>query len=149
MRPVLAYLLLVGGPLLVLLGILRTGGSLVAPPSIGGTWLIYGPTAGEVGRCLGTGASLEISQSGVRSEAVLRPAGAGLHIQLRGDRIVGAGGPTAGCGDSRIALAGQLEGGAAIPGTMTGTLTLADCAACTPLAFRATRATSATRRGDP
>src|SRR5689334_5282388 len=67
---VVAYILLVGLPLLGLAGVLRTGWSLVAPISIDGNWKIQGDASRITGQpCSKTltallNSSLAISQSG-------------------------------------------------------------------------------------
>ena len=62
LRTTLLYLVLVGVPLSGLLGILRWGESLAAPPALGAQWTLEGDGL----RCLGveTGAILAIIQSG-------------------------------------------------------------------------------------
>ena len=147
MRSALLYLVLVGGPLLVLLGILQAGAAIVPPPSIGGTWSIEEPLPGEIGRCVGSPASLEISQSGVRAEALLTPARVGVPVELRADSIVGIA-KRAGGGDclgSRISVAASVAGDERAPRELSGILTLADCGACVPAPFRAVRVARPTR----
>lgn len=53
MRFFLTYALLVGAPLLVLLGVLNAGARLHAPPSVGGEWALDPPlTVVQSGRVL-------------------------------------------------------------------------------------------------
>jgi hypothetical protein len=146
MRSVWVYVLLVGAPLVVLLGILEAGEKLVAPPSIGGGWRIEEPLMGDVARCLGGGVQLEIAQSGVRARVELGQAGA-IAVELRGDSIRGVGRPSAidRCPGGRVLVAARLTGPPSMPGVMTGTIALPECAACAPSPFRATRLPRAER----
>src|SRR5690606_1110238 len=68
MRPALLYLVLVGLPLLGVLGILRAGSGLAAPPSFGGAWALA-PASYPDG-CTPP-AELRVAQSGRRAEVAL------------------------------------------------------------------------------
>jgi hypothetical protein len=141
MRSALIYLGLVGGPILGLLGILEAGKRLVPPPSIGGVWVVQEPLGGELARCLGPGIRLEIEQSGVRAQVTLDSLRTVVNVELRADSIAGLGPAPAGggCPGGTLSLRAKLEGDGAMPREMTGALALADCPACSPATFRASR----------
>lgn len=114
MRHLLAYLLVVGGPLLGLLGVLRLGQDIRAPMAVHGAYVIRVAEADSVtpSSCLrylfsGTDSTLQITQSGAQLVATLGPE---KNVALRGALI----------GDS-ITLAGSIDA-ASLP----------DSAACAP-----------------
>ena len=157
MRSLLLYLLLVGIPAAGVAGILRAGAGLEAPASVGGQWTLDVVPPAADPRCELTSGALVISQSGVHLDAALRPSGARLRGEMRGDTIElvspvradvtdGRGGCDAAAGVRLEAVAD----GADRPAALRGTLRFAGCAACAPLAFTATRQASApAKRGHP
>ena len=141
MRSLLVYVVFVGLPLLILLGLLEAGKGLVPPPSIGGRWRLQDSLVGELGRCLGSDPELDVEQSGVRAQVRIAPAGVVVPIELADGSIAGSSRRLSedACGNGTLTLHAELPGEEPIPGVMTGTLALTDCDACAPAQFRATR----------
>jgi hypothetical protein len=146
---VLAYIFLVGLPLLGLVAVLKSGRGLAAPYSVDGAWKIDAPvdhpSSSACGNLLSSFASapLSISQSGKTLVVTMSGGtktttgtleGKTLKAQFAAAGNVG----TADCGDSGITLAATLDP-AAEPRTLRGTLAAAGCASCAPLEFRAVR----------
>jgi hypothetical protein len=129
LRTMVLYVGLVGVPLAGLVGVLRAGVGLAAPPAIGGAWVV------EVGACPGL-ERLEIDQSGRFLRA--RAGGAASDAQLDGARITATLRPAEGpCAGQTIALHGRFT-----EDVLTGTLRSEACT-CAPSAgprsFRARR----------
>lgn len=147
---VVAYILLVGVPLLCLAGVLKAGRSLSAPISVDGTWKIEADTSGlavqPCGKALTaiSSAPLVISQSGkglvVTSSSPAKAATSGV---IEGNRVT-ASFPTStlstpGCGtDSQVTLIAVVNTKSE-PRTLTGSLVASDCASCGTLQFHAAR----------
>ncbi len=149
---VIAYILLVGLPLLGLAGVLRSGRKLIAPISIDGTWKVEGdasrisnqPCAKTLSSLLNT--SLVISQSGknlaITFNNPTKTVGSGL---LEGKSLRASIGPQrdsageAGCGGDQIPILNAAIDPKSEPRILTGTLSVSECTSCTPVAFRAVR----------
>lgn len=145
---VIAYVLLVGIPLLALAGVLRSGRSLKAPFSVDGVWKVdadasHAPASGCGDLLSAMAASpLSISQSGT-SLVIGIGAGRTTTGNLDGKTVRAQFGGTvnstsAGCGDHSFALAATLDP-LTEPRTLSGKLSVDGCDTCAPLDFRATR----------
>jgi hypothetical protein len=142
---VLAYIFLVGLPLLGLAGILKSGRGLKAPFSVDGAWKIEAsaPSASPCGNLLSSisNAPLSISQSGkslvVTVSGGTKTATGTLDGKIINAQFAGADQSSA-CGDGSLALSATLDP-LAEPRTLSGTLSVEGCASCAPLAFRAVR----------
>jgi len=150
-RLILAYVFLVGIPLLGLIGIVRRGQHLQAPVSVGGSWNVeadFSPWSGKP--CvdvLGSGKQplLNISQSGDRLVLALNnPQSTVIAGSIRGTVL------TAGTQDSADSAGGSCAASQAIGITaelnkdgqqhaLTGTFKLNTCRACAPVSFHAVR----------
>lgn len=146
MKTVLIYVVLVGAPLLGLLGILRAGERIVPPHHLGGEWVLD-PAFAAAARAAcpelvfpAAGPALDVSQSGTRAVLTLNDsAGTVLDATLEGSALAAATDERSTVCEGRgLRLAAglrldpgspQLDGTAAVPG----------CAACAPVPFRATR----------
>ncbi len=137
MKSALLYLVLVGLPVLGVVGILRLGESIEPPPSVGGVWRVAGGAS-----CAVPEGAFEIEQSGVFLH-VLFPGRPAVPARLRAGAFAGAGGARAriapGCAsepvriEARTVAAGRLEGRIGTPG----------CAGCPVARFSAVRDTTA------
>jgi hypothetical protein len=150
-----AYVSLVGLPVLALIGTLRTGRRLTAPPFIGGTWTVESdmkalaaiPCAAAAIK--GPAPVLAISQSGRYLYVGLGdPADTSLAGSVEGRKIA-----------IRISNATAVAAGLCRPGnpvtlaariesekdsaTLIGEITAAGCVDCRPVPFRAFRKTAA------
>ena len=147
---VVAYILLVGLPLLGLAGVLKVGRGISAPTSIDGTWKLDADTsvlaAQPCGKTISSllSSSLVISQSGktlvLTSNSASKTTAMGT---LQGKDIAAsfatAASSTPGCGtDSRISLAAVVDP-KSDPRTLSGTLLASDCASCGSVPFHAVR----------
>jgi hypothetical protein len=149
---IVAYICLVGTPLLGLLGILRAGQHLTAPVSVGGAWSLeanYGALgSGSCTDLLATVSQpfLSIYQSGSNLVFTLNNPqkttlpgtiqGAELTMSREGAAVSTA---TAACTDPQsIQLSGTVgnQGGQRV---LRGTLAVQGCAACQPILFGAVR----------
>jgi len=149
MKAPILYPLLVGVPLLGLLGILRLGNDLVAPRSIGGEWdlsFVAPPAAAATGGCVWSAfgnqpPSFLISQSGTKAVVSFRDrSGTEMSITIDGDVITGSSADGRGepCRTGPLSLEARLTEG---PGAerMEGSFALAGCADCPPERFVAER----------
>src|SRR5687767_11211850 len=143
MRSLMLYVALVGGPLLVLLAIFQAGDGLVPPRSVGGSWDLAAPIVGPIAACAGAGpsgaADVRIIQSGVWLVVRLgADDGLQLAAELDGAQLTGRAATRAapGCPGGRLELRAILDADAA---RISGTLALADCAACGEVPFQARR----------
>jgi|SRR5215470_1632654 len=144
---VLAYILLVGLPLLGVFTILDAGRGLVPPPAVSGEWDLT-VDAGAANTCFGpltavTRQILTISQSGTAVSINFdRPQRFTLAGTLEGNRLTGVA--------SFKAPAGTCPEGAAMRWTVAvvgeprqraieGQFFLDGCQSCAPVAFRASR----------
>ena len=128
----MAYALLVGLPVLGLLGILEAGRSIAAPPAIGGEWTVEFTAAPQ---CATSSANLRqpalsISQSGVEALIMLNDGHATtVAASLEGNTL---------SAKSLTATIAGKRGSRTLEGHMS-------FAGCAPMAFRAVRATSKKR----
>ena len=148
---IIAYILLVGFPLLGLAGIMRVGRHLPAPMSVDGTWRIEADSSHLAGQpCSETlssmaHSSLVISQSGkdlqLSFSNAAKTAGSGV---IEGKTLTAATVPVkgapreAGCGEQGPVLTASVDPKSE-PRTLTGELTVAGCPACAPVQFHAMR----------
>jgi hypothetical protein len=145
MKSLVLYLVLVGSPLLGLLGILRAGERIVPPRLMGGEWELEPSVVHEgLATCFEQGSgdeSWSVSQSGTRAE-ILLPSRPRLRMsgEIRGDSLVGTAidGRTSICplGLMRIRAELRESEGAEF---LHGTLSRDDCAPCSPMPFVARR----------
>jgi hypothetical protein len=143
---ILAYIFLVGLPLLCLAAVLRSGRGLSAPYSVDGAWkLEAGVNRTSASPCDNffsaiSNAPLSISQSGntlvVALNGGTKTATGTLDGKILNAQFAGAG-DAAECGDRNLTLTATLDPQAA-PRSMSGTLTIDNCAACS-LIFHAVR----------
>lgn len=154
---VIAYILLVGMPLLGLVGILRKGRGLSAPFSVSGVWnietdssqLAIMPCAKSVFRFINP--RLLISQSGKNLELTLNAgstAAATAAGVIEGKAITASLTPRVnasahasdvGCGNDRTLTLTATIDPKSDPRSLRGTLSAAACASCAPVEFRALR----------
>jgi hypothetical protein len=149
---IVAYICLVGTPLLGLLGIFRAGQHLTPPVSVGGAWYLeanFGSLAGGSGRDLLASANqpfLSIDQSGTNLVFTLNnPQKTTLPGIIRGAEItmsredapVSEG--TGACTDPRAIQLNAAVGNQGGQRVLTGTLAIQGCAARQPIRFRAVR----------
>ncbi len=146
---VVAYVLLVGLPLLGLAGVLRTGRTLTAPISVDGVWKIEADASRlSGGSCAKTLASLSnssvgISQSGKNlvlafnnpSKTVASGALDGKTLKAS---IVPVRDSSSDCADRSLALTATVDP-KSDPRSLTGVLIVSACSSCTPVEFHATR----------
>ena len=152
----LAYICLVGAPLLALVGIVRAGQHLRPPISLGGEWNLDADFGSwPSGPCRELLASVNrpffsVSQSGSELAVTLNnPQKTVLAGKLRGTSLtIGAEGPhksrptLAACGNTEAVRLIARVTGQARQRALEGTLDLEGCSNCPPLAFRATRRAS-------
>lgn len=156
---VIAYILLVGLPLLGLVAVLKVGRQLSAPISLQGEWKletqVVHPQSAPCGQLLAMfqDSIMGISQSGkglvMSSSVCVTNVGRG---GIEGTTLKGliplVTTATVGqdCGSRQaIVLVANLNLNAQEPHEMSGSLSLDGCSSCAALAFRATRQTAATR----
>jgi len=156
MRPALLYPLMVGLPIIAIVGILRVGERITPPPALGGSW------AAE--RSAGTGEppellvsscgdpvepraihGVELQQSGRTATVAIRDA-AGARwaegsVALRADDRGAADGTLtlAGCSSATVGVT-LVPDGMLRPRTMDISLEVRDCADCAPVKAHLTHA---------
>jgi hypothetical protein len=144
---VIAYILLVGLPLLGLAGVLRSGRKLIAPFSVDGAWKLDAGAIRPAGAPCGdflssvSNSPVSISQSG--TSLVIGLAGKTTTGALTGKTITaqfaGTDNPNASdCSDRSLALTATLDQ-LIEPRTLSGKLSVEGCASCLPVEFRAVR----------
>ena len=144
---VIAYILLVGLPLLGLAGVLKSGRSLNAPFSVDGAWKIdagaINASAAPCGDSLSSvsNSPVSISQSG--TSLVINLGGKTTTGTLSGKTITaqfaGANSPnTTDCSDRSLTLTATLDP-LTDPRTLSGRLSVQGCASCLPVEFRAVK----------
>jgi hypothetical protein len=140
-RLTLGYLVLVGVPLLFLVGTLRAGRTLTAPPALSGDWTIQ-PTDTPPGSQT-VPPSLSIYQTGADLLITFRDAEkTQFTARLESGRIAGAVSLTprtwGGQGVTAVKLDASLGG---MPGRrfLEGQIAFEGCPSCTPIKFRATK----------
>jgi hypothetical protein len=144
---VLAYIFLVGLPLLGLAGILKGGRHLTAPFSVDGAWKMVAsqplaPACKDFFSSVSS-APLSISQSGKSLVVTLNGGTRTTSGTLEGKIItaqftVPDKSGAAQCGDGNLNLTATLDP-LTDPRTISGTLSVEGCASCAPLEFRAAR----------
>jgi hypothetical protein len=145
-----AYILLVGLPLLGLAGVLKAGRALQAPISVDGTWTVETNTATLCGQSLQKSA-LTVSQSGkglvVSLNDGLNSTGTGTLAGTTMDATFPFSATAAEhCGsDARLALNAAIDPKAE-PLTMLGTISVPGCPSCPEVSYRAVRQTHFTRK---
>lgn len=152
---VIAYIVLVGLPILGLVGVLKKGRSLTAPISVDGTWTLKADAAALAAlpcakALAGTqDATMSISQSGGNFTLNLnngpKAAASGT---LDGTTFKASVPPAAWPGESGCASGQDFSIVAKVdpkanPRSLTGTLSLNGCASCAPVEFQAVRQTPA------
>jgi hypothetical protein len=156
---IISYILLVGLPILGLVGILKSGRGITAPIFVDGTWKLQAdPTrlaALPCGKSLATSdLALAISQSGENFTLNLvsgpKSVAAGV---LEGATLKASVVPSAAwsseadCGRGHeLALLATVDA-KANPRSLTGTISLNDCPTCSPVEFRAFRQAPAMKGG--
>ncbi len=145
---VVAYVLLVGLPLLGLAGVLRTGRTLVAPISVDGVWKIEADTSRLAGQpCAKTVSSLSntsvvISQSGKSLALSFNNASKTTASGTIDGKSVKASVDLArdasdnGCGDQPLAMTATIDPKSE-PKSLSGALSLNACPSCVPVEFHA------------
>lgn len=151
---VIAYVFLVGLPLLGLVAVLKSGRGLTAPFSVDGTWKIE-PSGKDFpvspcGKFLFSisSAPLAISQSGKTLVVALSGGtktatgtldGKIIKAQFAGKATATNKSGAAECGgDGSLMLTATLDPHAE-PRTLSGTLSIDDCGSCAPMEFHAVR----------
>jgi hypothetical protein len=147
---VVAYVLLVGLPLIGLAGVLKTGRGLTAPISVDGVWKIDADASRFAAQpCAKTASSLVnasfvISQSGKSLVLTFNNAsktvtsGAIEGKTLTASIVPARDSGDTGCGDQPLALTATVDPKTE-PKSLTGMLSVNGCASCTPLEFHALR----------
>lgn len=151
---VLAYILLVGLPLLGLFSVLEAGRGLVPLPAISGEWnLELDASPATPGNCLQLAGAqreiLNISQSGANVVVSFNQAPKmTLTGTLEGNHLAGlTSARAAGCGEGALVRLAATVGGKPGRHSLDGHLSWEGCASCTPVAFRAVRQTPSRKPG--
>jgi hypothetical protein len=155
---VIAYVLLVGLPIVGLVGVLKSGRNLSAPISVDGVWQLQANSAQlaslPCGKALGdsSNTTLSISQSGKnfslgfgtinpsdgsRSVASGVIEGTRLRASLPAARAASAA--DGGCVQGRELTLVATVNPKADPRSLAGTLSINDCPSCAPVEFHAVR----------
>jgi hypothetical protein len=147
---VLAYILLVGLPIVGLVGVLRTGRTLKAPISVDGSWQLQADPVQlatlPCGKALmEEDAALVISQSGNNFTLGIsngaKSSGSGL---IEGRNVTASITPSAdwsgqaACVGNELSLIATVDP-TADPRLLIGKLSAKNCSSCEPVEFRATR----------
>jgi len=133
---ILLYLVMVGLPVVMMLGLLRHGSRLEAPAAIHGRWLVAeGSTCG-----LAEGDAFDINQSG--RFVVIRLQDRSPLVGHFDDGVLRVSGGSRqasapGCGENSLNLALRLDSSGS---SMAGSGGVEDCPACPPRPIRAIRA---------
>lgn len=146
---VLAYITLVGLPLLALFGVLEAGRSLTAPPAVAGEWAVEFDRAPVAMGCLENLPEpvLTIAQSGSTLVITLNDSRKTEFAGALQNSLFSA---TASAGDSKcghapirldVTVSGMLA-----QRTLHGHFAFDGCAACPPVVFRAVRPNSMRKR---
>jgi hypothetical protein len=141
---VVAYVLLVGLPLLALAGVLRSGRKLAAPISVDGTWKVeLQSDTGHANACNSAmaaafGSPLEISQSG--KSLLISIGKSASDGTIEGTSFV-ATLPIASCGGAQTVTLTAAVDPKSDPRLLSGFLSPAGCwsSSCSAIAFRAIR----------
>jgi hypothetical protein len=147
---IVAYVLLVGLPLVGLAGVLRTGRSLVAPISVDGVWKIEADASRLAGqRCANsvsslTNTSVVISQSGKNLVLTFNnPAKTVASGALDGRSLKASIAPvkdsSSACSADQAVMLTAMVDPKSEPRALTGVLMVTGCSSCAPAEFHATR----------
>jgi len=145
---IVAYVLLVGLPLVGLAGVLRTGRSLVAPISVDGVWKIEGdasrlaaqPCAKSVSSLSNT--SVVISQSGKNLVLTFNNASKTVASgtidgkSVKASVVLTRDSSDNGCGDQPAAWTATIDPKSE-PKSLSGALSFNACPSCVPVEFHA------------
>ena len=135
MRSAALYLLLVGVPVLGVLGVLRLGERLAPTPAVGGTWRVVSGAA-----CVVPDRTFAVEQSGTFLR-VLLPGRPGLPARLAGGVLRADGGARAeispGCRNGDVRMRASV--GPGVADRFEGTMGVPGCAGCPMAAFAAVR----------
>lgn len=147
----LAYLFLVALPVLVLVGVLRSGDNLIAPISVGGPWRIQTVENNFAGLPCGKSlavrdAGFTVSQSGknftLSFDNSLASSASGT---IEGTTIKASMSPSAalvgdaGCGAERVLFLTATLDSKVNPQSLLGMLSVKNCPTCAPVRFLAIR----------
>lgn len=136
MKSALLYLVLVGVPVLGVLGVLRLGERIAPPAAVGGEWRIEG--GGRT--CVVPGGRFRIEQSGEFVHVAI-PGRTDVPGRLRGGVLAASGGArddfSPGCGQSAVRLRARV--GSGIAARIEGTAGIPGCAGCPLAPFAAVR----------
>ncbi|HZQ25170.1 MAG TPA: hypothetical protein VFA89_20440 [Terriglobales bacterium] len=145
---VIAYILLVGVPIVALLLVLKVGRTIAAPLSVDGTWKVQAEPLDEAAnsaclKALESADTLSISQSGKGLTLALNGGTSSTSSgNIEGTSISGtlrAPSSNGSCGGSgTLILAANVDANAD-PRSLMGTFTVDGCANCAALRFRAVR----------
>ncbi len=147
-RFIVAYILLVGLPLVGLAGVLKSGRGLAAPISIDGVWKVETSSSTSTSaaepcdRAISSllNSSLLVSQSGRSFELTLNGASkTTVDGSIDGKTLKASLGPVSGCASGQTVTLVASVDPQSDPKSLSGSLTAADCASCMPLQFRAVR----------
>jgi hypothetical protein len=140
---VVAYIFLVGIPLLALVGVLKAGRHLTSPYAVDGSWKLELSATPAASPCSNTLSSISepavnVSQSGAALVLSLngRTANGTLEGKSMRAEFSGADGAS-GCSGQALMLAATLDPNT-LPRTLTGTLSFKGCPSCS-VDFRAVR----------
>jgi hypothetical protein len=144
-RFIVAYVLLVCGPLAALAGVLKVGRSLTAPPSIDGVWKVDvnpgTPAADPCDQAVSAllDSPIVVSQSGKHLEITFKGASHGaVPAELEGRDFRASLRPSACTSAQLVKLVASVDLKSE-PRALTGSLAVTNCASCAPLEFRAVR----------
>lgn len=143
---VVAYILLVGLPLLALAGVLHAGRKLAAPVSVDGTWKVeLRSEAVHADACKSAveaafGSPLQISQSGKSLLILTGKSALASDGTIEGTNVK-ATLPLASCGGAQALILAALVDTKSDPRVLSGYLSPTGCSssACSAIAFRAVR----------
>lgn len=147
---IVAYIVLVGIPLLGLAGVLKVGRKLSAPVSVGGTWKVEADAnrilPGPCGEAIAaSGESLTILQSGTNLVVSLDgSASAQGHGWIEGNTLraplaLAKGSSHSGCNSEQPLTFTATVDPRSDPRLLSGILTAGLCPSCSVTSFRATR----------
>jgi len=146
----IAYVLLVGLPLLGLVGVLKAGRGLAAPVSVDGNWKVV--AEGAAGPCVKSLSAMQdsllnISQSGKGLVLSLDSATKGSSAGVIEGTTINAVLPQAdSASDCSLTLLATVDP-KTIPRSIEGTASVGDCPACAPVKWRAVRQARPTGKG--
>jgi len=148
---IIAYVILVGLPIVGLAGVLKSGRTLTAPISVDGLWKVQVDPAQlaalPCGRSLAfmQGATIAISQSGTNFTLTLDSSPKSMGSGAVEGTTLKAAFASSAPWSSEIDCSGRelsLDGAVDLktnPRTMAGTISLNDCASCVPAQFHAVK----------